>query len=86
MGRTAILEQFFCVGLGPICYLSRLDSCLQTYVMRKIKTVRFMLCLSYQRSCLALRSLRGQKPLVLDSHVKTPVQVGLSANMKHVVF
>ena len=41
-----ILEQFFCVGLGSICYLSCLDSCLQTYVLRKIKTARFMLCLS----------------------------------------
>ena len=40
------VEQFFCVGLGSICYLSCLDSCLQTYVLRKIKTARFMLCLS----------------------------------------
>ena len=31
-----LVEQFFCVGLGSICYLSRLDSCLQTYVLRKI--------------------------------------------------
>ena len=40
------VEQFVCVGLGFICYLSCLDSCLQTYVLRKIKTERFMLCLS----------------------------------------
>ena len=38
-------EQFFCFGLSFICYLSCLDSCLQTYVLRKIKTARFMLCL-----------------------------------------
>ena len=40
------MGQFFCVRLGSICYLSCLDSCLQTYVLRKIKTARFMLCLS----------------------------------------
>ena len=40
------LEQFFCVGLGSMFYLLCLDSCLQTYVLRKIKTARFMLCLS----------------------------------------
>ena len=34
------------VGLGSTCYLSCLDSCLQRYVLRKIKTARFMLCLS----------------------------------------
>ena len=38
------VEQFFCVGLGSICCLSHLDSCLETYVLRKIKTARFLLC------------------------------------------
>ena len=28
--------QFFCVGLSSICFLSCLDSCLQTYVLKKI--------------------------------------------------
>ena len=27
------VEQFFCVGLGPICCLLRLDSCLQTFML-----------------------------------------------------
>ena len=27
------MEQFFCVGLGWICFLSCLNSCLQTYVL-----------------------------------------------------
>ena len=40
------LGVFFCVGLGSMFYLSCFDSCLQTYVLRKIKTERFMLCLS----------------------------------------
>ena len=40
------MGQFFCVGLGSMFYLLCLDSCLQTYVLRKIKTSRFMLCLS----------------------------------------
>ena len=39
------LGQFFCVSLSSICFLSCLDSCLQTYVLKKIKTARFMLCL-----------------------------------------
>ena len=43
--HQAPMEQFSCVGLGSICYISCLDSCLQTYVLRKIKTARFMLCL-----------------------------------------
>ena len=30
---------------SSICYLSCLDSCLWKYVLRKIKTARFMLCL-----------------------------------------
>ena len=38
--------QFFCVGLGFMFYLLCLDSCQQTYVLRKMKTARFMLCLS----------------------------------------
>ena len=38
--------QFFCVSLSSICFLSRLDSCLQTYILKKIKAARFMLCLS----------------------------------------
>ena len=29
------VEQFVCFGLGSICYLSWLDSCLQTYVLKK---------------------------------------------------
>ena len=41
-----IMGQFFCVGLGFMFHLLCLDSCLQTYVLRKIKTSRFMLCLS----------------------------------------
>ena len=41
-----VVEQFFCVGLGSICYFSCLDSCLQTYVLRNIKTARFIICLS----------------------------------------
>ena len=40
------MGQFFCVGLSSICFISRLDSCLQTYVLKRIKTARFMLCLS----------------------------------------
>ena len=40
------MGQFFCVGLGCMFYLLCLDSCLQTYVLRKMKTARFMLCLS----------------------------------------
>ena len=43
---TFIMDQFFWVGLSSICFLSCLDSCLQTYVLKKIKTARFMLCLS----------------------------------------
>ena len=39
------MEQFFCVALGSSCYLLCLDSCLQPYFLRKIKTARFMLCL-----------------------------------------
>ena len=39
--KTNRNDKKLCVGLGPICYLSCLDSCLQTYVLRKI-----MLCLS----------------------------------------
>ena len=42
----AILGQFICLGLGFMFYLLCLDSCLQTYVLRKIKTSIFMLCLS----------------------------------------
>ena len=30
-----LLDQFFCVGLASICYHLCLDSCLQTYVLRK---------------------------------------------------
>ena len=40
-----LMGQFFCVSLSSICFLSRFDSCLQTYVLKKIKTARFMLCL-----------------------------------------
>ena len=36
---------FFCVGLGSMFYLLCFNSCLQTYVLRKIITVRLMLCL-----------------------------------------
>ena len=36
------MEQFFCVGLGFHVQIH----VLQTYVLRKIKTARFMLCLS----------------------------------------
>ena len=43
-GKIDSMEQFFCVGLGSVCYLSCLDSCSQTYVLRKIKAARFMLC------------------------------------------
>ena len=45
-GNILTLAQFFCIGLSSICFLSRLDSCLQTYVWKKIQTARFMLCLS----------------------------------------
>ena len=41
------LGQFFCVGLGSMFYLLCLDSCLQTSVLKKIKTARLMLRLSY---------------------------------------
>ena len=44
--RVPSLGQFFCVGLGFMFYLLCLVSCLQTYVLRKMKTARFMLCLS----------------------------------------
>ena len=30
---SAILEDFFCVGLGSICFVSCLDSCYETYVI-----------------------------------------------------
>ena len=46
-GEEFIMGQFFCVGLGSKFYVLCLDSCLQTYVIRKIKTARFMLCLTY---------------------------------------
>ena len=40
------MGQFFCVGLGSMFCILCLDLCLQTYVLRKMKTARFMLCLS----------------------------------------
>ena len=45
-----IMGQFFCVSLGSMFYLSCLDSCLQTYVSRKFKTSRFMICLSWNET------------------------------------
>ena len=39
--KSVTWEQFFCVGLGSICYFLCFDLCLQTYVLRKIETARF---------------------------------------------
>ena len=44
--KTNSLGQFFCFGLGSMFCILCLDLCLQTYVLRKMKTARFMLCLS----------------------------------------